>query len=287
MEVSGDSGVPDDKTTSLLRRVPALHVASGGTWETSCDLLALDIIKWALHLVGGCVLSSRLQRYYLSARYRKAACFPSFSDLPRHRECLNVLVSVLFTDEFRFTLESDSGCLLIWREQRTRYHQANTVERHSYIDAGIMIWAVISLGGHSDLHVFLGATLTGVRYRDEILDPCVQTYFGAIGKDFILMDNNAQPHQVEDIKNYLLRVTPTQNKQVAESSPPELPLDPHKSKEHYIHIHCRNPRALKSHKKALESLPTEGPLPRHMERTEAVTRFRLTSGHDFLGVLPG
>ncbi|GFW44714.1 HTH_Tnp_Tc3_2 domain-containing protein [Trichonephila clavipes] len=36
--------------------------------------------------------------------------------------------SVLFTDESRFTMESDSGRLLIWREQRTRYHQSNTVD---------------------------------------------------------------------------------------------------------------------------------------------------------------
>lgn len=34
-----------------------------------------------------------------------------------------------------------------------------------------MVWVRISLGGHTDLHVFRGGTLTGVRYRDEILDP--------------------------------------------------------------------------------------------------------------------
>ncbi|GFU89801.1 hypothetical protein TNCV_4253931 [Trichonephila clavipes] len=50
----------------------------------------------------------------------------------------------------RFTMESDSGRLLIWREQRTRYHQSNTVERHSYTN-----WweswfeARGSLGGHT------------------------------------------------------------------------------------------------------------------------------------------
>ncbi|GFW01050.1 uncharacterized protein TNCV_1762881 [Trichonephila clavipes] len=49
--------------------------------------------------------------------------------------------SVLFTDESRFTMESDSGRLLIWREQRTRYHQSNTVERHSYRGGGILVWA--------------------------------------------------------------------------------------------------------------------------------------------------
>ncbi|GFV29931.1 uncharacterized protein TNCV_657601 [Trichonephila clavipes] len=35
--------------------------------------------------------------------------------------------------------ESDSGRLLIWREQRTRYHQSNTVERHSYRGGGILV----------------------------------------------------------------------------------------------------------------------------------------------------
>ncbi|GFV38070.1 reverse transcriptase [Trichonephila clavipes] len=33
-----------------------------------------------------------------------------------------------------------------------------------------------------------------------------------------------------------------------------------------------------------ESLQTLGPIPRHLETAEAVVRFRLTTGHDFLGV---
>ncbi|GFX61509.1 hypothetical protein TNCV_1030981 [Trichonephila clavipes] len=37
-----------------------------------------------------------------------------------------------FTDESRFTLESDSGHLLSWKKRSTRYHQSNIVERHSY-----------------------------------------------------------------------------------------------------------------------------------------------------------
>ncbi|GFV89228.1 reverse transcriptase [Trichonephila clavipes] len=32
------------------------------------------------------------------------------------------------------------------------------------------------------------------------------------------------------------------------------------------------------------TLATVGPIPRHLERAEAVARFRLTTGHDFLGV---
>ncbi|GFX65039.1 reverse transcriptase [Trichonephila clavipes] len=36
--------------------------------------------------------------------------------------------------------------------------------------------------------------------------------------------------------------------------------------------------------KAWETLATVGPIPRHLERSEAVACFRLTTGHDFLGV---
>ncbi|GFU72048.1 transposable element Tc3 transposase [Trichonephila clavipes] len=100
-------------------------------------------------------------------------------------------------------MESDSGGLLIWREQRTRYHQSNTVERHSYRGGGILVWAGISLGDHTDLHVFHGGTVTSLRYRDEILDPYVRPYAAAIGNDFILMDDNARPRRPRIVEEYL------------------------------------------------------------------------------------
>ncbi|GFU65961.1 hypothetical protein TNCV_3240071 [Trichonephila clavipes] len=39
---------------------------------------------------------------------------------------------VMFFDESRFSLLSDSRRTLIWRAPGTRYHQDNTIERHSY-----------------------------------------------------------------------------------------------------------------------------------------------------------
>ncbi|GFV27941.1 uncharacterized protein TNCV_4522231 [Trichonephila clavipes] len=84
-----------------------------------------------------------------------------------------------------------------------RYHQSNTVERHSYRGGGILVWAGISLGGHTDLLVFHGGTVTGLRYRDEILDPYVRPYAAAIGNDFILMDDNARPHRARIVEEYL------------------------------------------------------------------------------------
>ncbi|GFW02407.1 transposable element Tc1 transposase [Trichonephila clavipes] len=45
---------------------------------------------------------------------------------PQHWSC------VMFSDESRFSLQSDSCRTLIWRAPGTRYHQENTTERHRY-----------------------------------------------------------------------------------------------------------------------------------------------------------
>ncbi|GFX01446.1 HTH_Tnp_Tc3_2 domain-containing protein [Trichonephila clavipes] len=43
---------------------------------------------------------------------------------------------VMFSDESRFSLQSDSRRTLIWRAPGTRYPQENTIERHRYGGAG-------------------------------------------------------------------------------------------------------------------------------------------------------
>ncbi|GFT40416.1 transposable element Tc3 transposase [Trichonephila clavipes] len=144
----------------------------------------------------------------LSARRRRTTTVPQlvadhFQASGRRISATTVRNRLHNADESRFTMESDSGRLLIWREQRTRYHQSNTVERHSYRGGGILVWAGISLGGHTDLHVFHGGTVTGLRYRDEILDPYVRPYAAAIGNDFILMDDNARPYRARIVEEYL------------------------------------------------------------------------------------
>ncbi|GFY19300.1 transposable element Tcb1 transposase [Trichonephila clavipes] len=46
---------------------------------------------------------------------------------------------VMFSDESRFSLQSDSRWTLIWRAPGTRYHQENTIERHRYGGAGWLV----------------------------------------------------------------------------------------------------------------------------------------------------
>ncbi|GFU67941.1 transposable element Tcb2 transposase [Trichonephila clavipes] len=128
----------------------------------------------------------------LSARSRRTTTVPQL--VADHFQASGRRISPLLRCEIVFTMQ---------REQRTRYHQSNTVERHSYRGGGILVWAGISLGGHTDLHVFHGGTVTGLRYRDEILDPYVRPYAAAIGNDFILMDDNARPHRARIVEEYL------------------------------------------------------------------------------------
>ncbi|GFU94612.1 transposable element Tcb2 transposase [Trichonephila clavipes] len=178
---------------------------------TTVPQLVADHFQASGRRISATTVRNRLHNAGLYAR-RPVVCVPLNGRQRRNRLCWarehvswtqQQWASVLFTDESIFTMESDSGRLLIWREHRTRYHQSNTVERHSYRGGGILVWAGISLGGHTDLHVFHGGTVTGLRYRDEILDPYISPYAAAIGNDFIQMDDNARPHRARIVEEYL------------------------------------------------------------------------------------
>ena len=49
--------------------------------------------------------------------------------------------------------------------------------------------------------------MTGVRYRNEILDVYVRPYAGAVGPEFILMNDNARPHRARVVEQYLQQET--------------------------------------------------------------------------------
>jgi transposase len=70
-----------------------------------------------------------------------------------------------------------------------------------------MGWGGISYDGSTDLYVIRHGSLDGIRYRDEILAPIVRLYAGAIGDDFILMDDNARPHRARIVNEYLQQET--------------------------------------------------------------------------------
>nr|KAG5707944.1 hypothetical protein BaRGS_031675 [Batillaria attramentaria] len=83
------------------------------------------------------------------------------------------------------------------------FFQAHGNWHDRYGGGSLMVWGAISVQGKTDLHVFWNGTLTAIRYRDEILDPVVRPYTGAIGPEFILMDDNARPHTARIVDQYL------------------------------------------------------------------------------------
>ncbi|GFX35264.1 transposable element Tcb1 transposase [Trichonephila clavipes] len=107
-------------------------------------------------------------------------------------------VMFFFFDEFMFSFQSDSRRTLIWRAPGTRYHQENTIERHRYGGAGWLIWGGIILGSRTDLHV-QSVTMIGHIYPDVILEQHVRLFRGAMGAEFLFMDDNARPHRANII----------------------------------------------------------------------------------------
>ncbi|GFX13093.1 transposable element Tcb1 transposase [Trichonephila clavipes] len=109
---------------------------------------------------------------------------------------------VMFSDESRFSLQSDSRRTLIWRASGTRYHQENTIERHRYGGAGWLVWGGIILGSRTDLHVQI-VTMTIHIYWDVILEQHVRLFRGAMGAEFLFMDENARPHNANIVDECL------------------------------------------------------------------------------------
>ncbi|GFX43524.1 transposable element Tcb2 transposase [Trichonephila clavipes] len=96
--------------------------------------------------------------------------------------------------ESRFSLSSDSHLILIWRERGSRNHPSNIIERDRYGGRGVLVWGGIMLGSRTDLHIFDAGSVNGTRYCNEILLPYVRLFRGAMGLQFLFMDDNAPCH---------------------------------------------------------------------------------------------
>jgi hypothetical protein len=79
---------------------------------------------------------------------------------------------VLFSDESRFCILNADGRIRVWRRQNERLAACCINEIDRWGGANVMIWAAVSFRYKSPLH-FFDRSLTGQRYRDEILAPYV------------------------------------------------------------------------------------------------------------------
>ncbi|GFW05398.1 transposable element Tcb2 transposase [Trichonephila clavipes] len=106
-------------------------------------------------------------------------------------------------DESIFSLSSDSHRILIWRERGSHNHPSNIIERDRYGGRGVLVWGGIMLGSRTDLHIFDAGSVNGTRYCNEILLPYVRLFRGAMGLQFLFMDDNAPCHRTVAVEQLL------------------------------------------------------------------------------------
>ncbi|GFY26560.1 transposable element Tcb2 transposase [Trichonephila clavipes] len=92
------------------------------------------------------------------------------------------------------SLSSNSHRILVWRERGSRNHPSNIIERDRYGGRGVLVWGGIMPGSRTDLHIFDAGSVNGTRYCNEILLPYVRLFRGAMGLQFLFMDDNAPCH---------------------------------------------------------------------------------------------
>ncbi|GFT80711.1 transposable element Tcb2 transposase [Trichonephila clavipes] len=81
-----------------------------------------------------------------------------------------------------------------WRDN-DRNHPSNIIERDRYGGRVVLVWGGIMLGSPTDLHIFDAGAVNGTRYCNEILLPYVRLFRGAMGLQFLFMDDSAPCHR--------------------------------------------------------------------------------------------
>ncbi|UYV77730.1 hypothetical protein LAZ67_15002072 [Cordylochernes scorpioides] len=99
---------------------------------------------------------------------------------------------VVFSDESRFCLSSDSRRVRVWRRRGESSNPAAIVERPTVRQRGIMVWGAIAYDSRSPLLRIQG-TMTAQRYVDDVLRPVTLPYLQGV-PNALYQQDNARPH---------------------------------------------------------------------------------------------
>ncbi|UYV79517.1 CNTNAP1 [Cordylochernes scorpioides] len=99
---------------------------------------------------------------------------------------------VVFSDESRFCLSSDSRRVRVWRRRGERSNPAAIVERPTVRQRGIMVWGAIAYDSRS-LLLRIQGTMTAQRYVDDVLRPVTLPYLQGV-PNALYQQDNARPH---------------------------------------------------------------------------------------------
>ena len=83
---------------------------------------------------------------------------------------------------------------MVWRPQGESYADCNIFEVELYDGGLIMVWTEVPLDGRTDVYVFARGHTTAGILRNDIWEPLVRSYAGAIVDAFISMQDNTGAH---------------------------------------------------------------------------------------------
>ncbi|UYV60770.1 TIGD4 [Cordylochernes scorpioides] len=98
---------------------------------------------------------------------------------------------VVFSDESRFCLSSDSRRVRVWRRRGERSNPAAIVERTTVRQRGIMVWGAIAYDSRSP-SLRIQGTMTAQRYVDDVLRPVTLPYLQGV-PNALYQQDNARP----------------------------------------------------------------------------------------------
>ena len=112
--------------------------------------------------------------------------------------------NILFTDESRFHIDSSGGRSRVYRHVGEWYADACVIQRQSFGGSSAMVWGGITAHGRTPLVVVAG-NLTGIRYRDEKVQPYVIPFIQAQANNVTFQQDNARPHVAWVVRDSLIQ----------------------------------------------------------------------------------
>jgi hypothetical protein len=101
--------------------------------------------------------------------------------------------NVLFIDDSRFCLTNNDRRNRVFRRPGERYSQCAIHQIDNFGGGSVMVWGGINWTGRTELVVVAGGSMTGQKYRDDIVIPYIKEYAHNFGAGFVLMHDLILP----------------------------------------------------------------------------------------------
>ena len=109
---------------------------------------------------------------------------------------------VLFSDECRFSLDSDDGRARVWRTNGSRLHPKNIMQHDRWRSKSVMVWGGISSNFRTRLVIVQG-NLNSEGYVSKILRDVVLPFKAAYPSVMAFQHDNARCHSSRFTKDFL------------------------------------------------------------------------------------